>query len=110
MDLYDQLEKLLLFFGVRPTARFGPRPQAVVAAVRHENPAQALDREPISKPVDEREPLACGRLMNQRLRGFMQNFVLHPQPLKFPAKPPQLGMKYSVHGYQLTVINSPGHD
>jgi hypothetical protein len=87
VDLHDQLEKFPLLRNVRLTARFGPGPQVVVAAIRHENPAQTLDREPIPKPVDKRESLARRSLMDQRLRGLMQNLVLHPQPIKLSTKP-----------------------
>jgi hypothetical protein len=41
--------------------------------------------------VNEREPLARRSLMDQRLRGLMQNLVLHPQPIQLSTKPPQLG-------------------
>jgi len=59
------------------SASFGAGPWIVVAAVRHQNPPQALDREPMSQPADEREPLVRRSLMDQRLRGLMQNLVVH---------------------------------
>ena len=59
-------------------AGLGPGPQVVVASVSHQNPAQAFDREPAAETVDEREPLMCGSLLDQRFRSLMQNFVLHP--------------------------------
>lgn len=102
MDFHHQPEKVPLLRRVRLTASFGPRPQIVVAPIRHHNPAQPLDREPTPQSVNEREPLAR--------RSLMQYLVLDPQPLEFAAKPPHPGAQFSVDSDKLTVINSTGHD
>ena len=60
--------------------------------------------------MDEREPLMRRGAIDQRLRSLMQNLILHPQPIKLSAKLPQLGSRFSIHGYELTVINSTGHE
>jgi hypothetical protein len=51
----------------------------VVAVVGHQGPTQPPDAEPGAQAVDESEALACGSVMDQRLRGLAQDLDLHTQ-------------------------------
>jgi hypothetical protein len=111
VDLRDPCEQLLLVDHVLVAAGLRPDPGVVVAVVGHQDPAQPADAIPSAQAVDEREALARGSVVDQRLCGLAQDLVLHAQALDLAPLLAQFGTYAAFVGGRVAVVALPsGHE